>query len=70
MCRSARQTIGTTTLWECEIIIYDDTYIDSGVNDQQILGHDQKLGFALAYCDNDVSTERENFIGSVFVSGR
>ncbi|WP_372974429.1 sugar-binding protein [Muriicola sp.] len=29
----------------------------------------KKIGFALAYCDNDGSAERENFIGSVFVPG-
>jgi hypothetical protein len=27
------------------------------------------MGFALAYCDNDTSKERENFIGSVAVAG-
>ena len=27
------------------------------------------MGFALAYCDNDNSKERENFIGSVYVDG-
>jgi len=29
----------------------------------------KKMGFALAYCDNDHSTERENFIGSTIVEG-
>ena len=27
------------------------------------------MGFALAYCDNDKSKTRENFIGSVYVEG-
>lgn len=67
---SERKTVGNTTIWECEIIIYDDTYIDGGVNDQKILAASQKLGFALAYCDNDASPERENFIGSVAVDGK
>jgi len=67
--RSERKTTGNTTIWECEILVYDDSYIDGGINDQQVLNVQQKIGFALAYCDNDSSAERENFIGSVFVPG-
>jgi len=67
--RSERKTTGNTTIWECEILVYDDTYTDGGINDQQVLKAQQKIGFALAYCDNDASTERENFIGSVPVYG-
>ena len=33
------------------------------------LNTNDKIGFALAYCDNDGSKERENFIGSTFVPG-
>ncbi len=58
-----------TSLWECKITLYDDTYKDGGVNDQKILSAGQKIGFALAYCDNDASKTRENFIGSVPVPG-
>jgi hypothetical protein len=29
----------------------------------------KKIGFALAYCDNDGSLERESYIGSVFIPG-
>lgn len=66
---SSRKTEGNTTLWECEIFIYEDTYIDHTANETKILAPNQKLGFALAYCDNDTSPERENFIGSVPVEG-
>ncbi len=66
---SSRKTTGNTTLWECEIFIYEDTYIDHTANEAKILAPNQKLGFALAYCDNDGSPERENFIGSVVVEG-
>lgn len=59
-----------TSLWECKITIYEDTYIDHTVNEPKILKAGQDLGFALAYCDNDSSPERENFIGSVPVKGR
>ena len=29
----------------------------------------KKIGFAIAYCDNDTSENRENFFGSVVVDG-
>ncbi|RMB64177.1 sugar-binding protein [Dokdonia sinensis] len=67
--RSKRKTTGNTTIWECAMTIYDDTYKDGGVNDQVVLTSGKKMGFALAYCDNDASKERENFIGSVPVPG-
>lgn len=63
-------TEGNTTIWECAILVYEDTYKDGGVNDPKILEASQKMGFALAYCDNDASKERENFIGSVTVEGK
>ena len=66
---SERQTMDKITTWECKLTVYDDTYKDGQVNDQKVLKADQKLGFALAYCDNDASKERENFIGSVAVDG-
>lgn len=58
-----------TTIWECKMTVYNDTYKDGLANEAKILALDQKLGFALAYCDNDTSEERENFIGSVAVAG-
>ena len=44
-------------------------YEDDKNNESVVLSKEKKIGFALAYCDNDGSTERENFIGSVFVPG-
>lgn len=67
--QSRHITKGNTTLWECAILVHEDTYKDGGVNDAKILAAGQKMGFALAYCDNDASKERENFIGSVPVAG-
>lgn len=66
---SKRVTNGDVSVWEFEIIIYDDTYEEGKVNDPMILKKDQKIGFAIAYNDNDGSKERENFIGSVFIPG-
>ncbi|KAA1248187.1 sugar-binding protein [Aquimarina sp. RZ0] len=64
-----RTTTGNVSVWEFELIVYDDTYEEGKTNDAVILARDQKLGFAIAYNDNDTSKERENFMGSVFVPG-
>ena len=64
-----RKTEGNTTLWEMAILLYDDQYKDGEDNSPVKLSEGKKIGFALAYCDNDESKERENFIGSVYVPG-
>ena len=64
-----RVTKGDVSVWEFEILVFDDSYKEGQVNDPLVLSKDQKLGFAVAYNDNDGSKERENFIGSVFVPG-
>ncbi len=66
---SKRQTDGTTSIWEMSIRLYPDSYLDDGSVKPVKLRPNKKIGFALAYCDNDGSKERENFIGSVFVPG-
>lgn len=66
---SKNVTSGNTTIWELKISIYDDTYKDDGENVPVKLTANKKLGFAIAYCDNDSSLERENFIGSIPVEG-
>ena len=57
------------SIWEFEVAIYDDTYKEGKESNPMTLVKDQKIGFAIAYNDNDGSKERENFIGSVFVPG-
>lgn len=64
-----RKTEGNTTTWEMAFMLYQDTYKETGKNMPVQLSADKKIGFALAYCDNDESAERENFIGSVYVPG-
>lgn len=59
-----------TNLWECKITVYEDSYQDNSANEPKILRAGQDIGFALAYCDNDGSPERENFIGSVPIKGK
>lgn len=67
--KSARYTEDRTSLWEMSVKLYPESYLSDGENQQLTLTKDKKIGFALAYCDNDGSKERENFIGSVFVPG-
>jgi hypothetical protein len=66
---SRRTQDGNTSIWEVAISIYDDSYTDGGENTPVKLNAGKRVGFAIAYCDNDRSANRENFIGSVFVPG-
>jgi len=66
---SKRITTGNSTIWEMAVKLYDDSFIDGGTNTPRPLVLGEDIGFALAYCDNDTSQERENFIGSVVVKG-
>ncbi|MEM5564498.1 sugar-binding protein [Psychroserpens sp. AS72] len=67
--KSKRITNGNTSTWEIKISLFDDTYIDDEANSTVKLQPNKRIGFALAYCDNDQSNERENFIGSIAVEG-
>jgi hypothetical protein len=67
--RSARQSEGKTTIWELAVKVYPQSYTKNNDTREVKLRPGKKLGFALAYCDNDGSLERENFIGSVFILG-
>lgn len=67
---SKRITEGSITTWEAAIKIYDDSYVYEGQNTPIKLSSGHELGFAIAYCDNDRSIERENFIGSAIVEGK
>jgi hypothetical protein len=58
-----------TYVWEFKISIYPDTYSFDGDQTALKLKSKKKIGFAIAYCDNDRSKFRENFIGSVLVKG-
>ena len=67
--RSSRKEVGNTTSWEVAVALYADDFTEGGKHSPVDLKADKQIGFALAYCDNDGSKERENFIGSVFVPG-
>ena len=66
---SERLTKGNITTWEVKISLFDDTYKDDEINIPVKLKANKNIGFALAYCDNDTSKQRENFIGSIYVEG-
>jgi hypothetical protein len=56
---------GNTIVWELAIDIYPDQYEDGSPDNQPVrLSAGKVLGLMLAYCDNDGSEIRENFIGS------
>lgn len=66
---SRRVTTGNSSIWEFSIKLFEDSYIDGNSNTPRQLKAGETIGFALAYCDNDGSKERENFIGSEIVVG-
>ncbi|WP_281542749.1 sugar-binding protein [Maribacter aestuarii] len=66
---SVHTTTDNVTTWELAIKVFDENFVEGTNVEPVTLVPDKKIGFALAYCDNDTSTERENFIGSVFVPG-
>ena len=68
--QSKRITTGNTTFWELKINIYDDSFVDGKQNNPVTLKADKNIGFAIAYCDNDKSKTRENFIGSEAIEGQ
>ena len=61
---SAWRQQGDKIIWEVSIEIYDDSYVDGGENSPIALTAGKVLGLMVAYCDNDGSELRENFIGS------
>jgi len=63
-------TKDSTSIWEVKISLYNDSYSDTEPNTPVNLKANKKVGFAIAYCDNDYSKEREHFIGSIPVEGK
>ncbi|WP_405381368.1 sugar-binding protein [Maribacter sp. LLG6340-A2] len=66
---SAHKTEGNKTYWELFVKVYPDTYVTGSNVQPVVLKKGDKIGFALAYGDNDESEKRENLIGSVFIPG-
>ncbi len=54
--------------WEVAIDIYNDNYVDGSPDNRPVtLEPGKVMGLMVAYCDNDGSELRENFIGSEIV---
>lgn len=61
---------GNRVIWELAIDIYSDAYQDDSQSNAPVtLSAEKVIGLMVAYCDNDGSELRENFIGSEFVPG-
>jgi len=63
-------TVGVHTyLWEFAIKIYSAAFNLSNPEASRVmLTHNKNMGLAIAYCDNDETTTRENFIGSMYMT--
>ena len=56
---------GNKIVWELAIDIYTDDYEDDSDDNEPVrLSAGKVMGLMVAYCDNDASELRENFIGS------
>ena len=66
---SKRVTSGNKSIWEFHINLYRDSFKYDKLNQIIQLQANKKIGFAIAYCDNDTSETRENFFGSVVEDG-
>lgn len=56
---------GNRVIWEIAIDVYGDDYVDGADDNVPVNLYEGKvLGLMLAYCDNDGSELRENFVGS------
>ena len=56
---------GEVIVWELAIDIYPDNYVDGSASNAPVNLHVGKvMGLMIAYCDNDGSELRENFVGS------
>jgi len=60
---------GNVYTWECKVKIFADNFVYGVVNTPVKLVKDKKMGFSMAYNDNDANTTRDNFMGSGIVSG-
>ena len=56
---------GELVTWEVAIDVYSDDYVDGSSDNRPVtLQAGKIMGLMVAYCDNDGSPLRENFIGS------
>ena len=64
------QQRGDKIIWEVSLEVYTDAYRDDARDNRPVtLAAGKVMGFMVAYCDNDGSELRENFIGSEYAAG-
>lgn len=69
-CNVKIDTRGDTATWELAFRLFPHTY-KGDVKDKPVnLFDGKRIGFAIAYNDNDRSPMRENMIGSVYIDGQ
>lgn len=66
----AMDTISENTYqWEFAIKQYDKTFSPTKAEDSRVyLTPNKIMGFSIAYCDNDETSSRENFIGNMIMN--
>ena len=55
-------------VWEVGLRVYNDQYFEKNKDNENCrvkLEKGKQIGFMVAYCDNDNSTEREHFVGDM-----
>lgn len=68
--QSRWQARNGTIIWELAIDVYDDSYVDGSNDNAPVkLSPGKVIGLMVAWCDNDGSAIRENFIGSESAPG-
>ncbi|MBO9700676.1 MAG: PQQ-dependent sugar dehydrogenase [Sporocytophaga sp.] len=61
---------GNVYTWEVAITMYTDAFVYGATNNPKAnLVANKKIGLAMAYCDNDGASSRDNFMGSEIVTG-
>ncbi len=66
----SKQRDGNKIVWELGVKLYSDKYDDDNPEASRVkLASRKQIGFMVAYCDNDNSTEREHFVGDMFIPG-
>ena len=68
--QSRWQQRGDKVVWELAIDIYTDDYVDGSTKNAPVkLSKGKVMGLMIAWCDNDGSELRENFVGSESAPG-
>lgn len=67
----ARIEDGDLCTWEIAIKIFGEDFSDTRPDNVPLtLEAGKVMGFMVAYCDNDGTYDRQNFVGSIFIAGR